>query len=182
MKKQEVASLSFRFASLYALVQSVETLSVAGYYIGASSYGDAGNTLVRLLPVFLGSVFLAGVSWYLWVHAGRLSKTLFPIESTEEGASHSSPLDIQEVAYRVFGLYVLFQAFSRISSLVVSILARSTAYQTHVQILPETWGSMATSILQLALGVWLILGAPKLDEFLKMVRGKNDEVEEEPKG
>jgi signal transduction histidine kinase len=182
MTKQEVASLSFRFASLYALVQSVEMLSYAGYYVGASAYGDTGNMLVRLTTVLLGSFFLAGLSWYLWVHAGRLSKTLFHTVGAGDDASHASPMEIQEVAYRVLGLYLFFQAFSRLSSVLGSIVARSNTYQSGVQILPETWVSVATMIVQFALSLWLILGAPKLDEVLRIIRHENDEIEDEPQG
>ena len=181
MTKQEVATLSFKIASVYALVQSVETLSVIGYYISTSSQGDAGSALVRLLSILLGSVFLAAVSWYLWVHASRLSKTLFPIESADVAASRSSAPEIQEVAYRVLGLYMLFWGFTRLSSLVVSIFARSKVYQGGSQISPETWGSAAAMIVQFALGLWLILGAPKLDELLKIIRHEDDELEEESK-
>jgi hypothetical protein len=180
MTKQEVASLSFRFASLYALVQSVEMLSYTGYYIAASAYGDTGNMLVRLTTVLLGSFFLAGLSWYLWVHAGRLSKTLFQTVGTGDDASHSSPMEIQEVAYRILGLYMFFQAFSRLSSVVGSIVARSNTYQGRVQIPPETWVTVATMIVQFALSLWLILGAPKLDEVLRIIRREKDDIEDEP--
>jgi len=182
MKKQEVATLSFKIVSLYALVQSVETLSVAGYYISSLSQGDAGGALVRLSTILLGTVFLAAVSWYLWVHAGRLSKTLFPIEGTEDAVSHSIPLEIQEVAYRVLGLYMLFWGLTRLSSLVVSIFARSKIYQGGGQISPETWGSAVAMIVQLTLGMWLILGAPKLEELLKIIRRESDEIENKPEG
>ena len=181
MTKQEVATLSFKIASVYALVQSVETLSVIGYYISTSSQGDAGSALVRLSTILLGSVFLAAVSWYLWVHASRLSKTLFPIERADVAASRSSAPEIQEVAYRVLGLYMLFWGFTRLSSLVVSIFVRSKVYQGGGQISPETWGSAAAMVVQFALGMWLILGAPKLDELLKIIRREDDELEEESK-
>jgi hypothetical protein len=182
MTKQEIASLSFRFASLYALVQSVEMLSYTGYSIGASPYGDMGNMLVRLTTVLLGAFFLAGLSWYLWVRAGRLSKTLFQTAGAGADATHSSPMEIQEVAYRVLGLYMFFQAFSRLSSVVGSIVARSSTYQGRVPIPPETWVSVATTFVQFALSVWLILGAPKLDELLKIIRREDDDIEDEPQG
>jgi hypothetical protein len=180
MTKQEVASLSFRFASLYALVQSVEMLSYTGYYIGASAYGDTGNMLVRLATVLLGTFFLAGLSWYLWVHAGRLSKTLFQTVGTGDDASHTSPMEIQEVAYRILGLYMFFQAFSRLSSVLGSIVVRSNTYQSRIPIPPETWVSVATMTFQFALSVWLILGAPKLDEVLRIIRREKDDIEDEP--
>jgi hypothetical protein len=87
----------------------------------------------------------------------------------------------QEVAYRILGLYMLFWGFTRLSSLVVSIFARSEVYQGGSQISPGTWGSGAAMIVQFALGLWLILGAPKLDELLKIIRREDDEVEEESK-
>jgi hypothetical protein len=181
MKKQEVATLSFKIVSLYALIQSVEGFSYIGYYISASSQADAGNALVRISTMVLVSVLLAGVSWYLWFRANRLSITIFPIEGAEDIGSRSSPLDMQEVAYRVLGLYLLFLSLSRLSSVIVSIFARSRAYQTSVQIPPETWGSIATMIVQFALSVWLILGAPKLEELLKIIRPDDYEVDEEQK-
>jgi hypothetical protein len=181
MTKQEVATLSFKIASLYALVQGVEMLSPVGYYISASSQADAGGAIIRISTIFLGSVFLAAVSWYLWVHAGRLSKILFPIESAVVAVSRSSAPELQEVAYRVLGLYMLFWGFTRLSSLVVSIFARSHVTQTGFQISPETWGSAVSMIVQFALGIWLILGAPKLDELLKIIRREDDDFEEESK-
>jgi ABC-type glucose/galactose transport system permease subunit len=180
MTKQEVATLSFRIASLYVLVQCVQTLSVAGYYISTSPQGEGGTALVRLSTILLGSVFLAAVSWYLWVRAARLSKALFPIEGVG-AVSSSSPSELQEVAYRILGLYMLFWGFTRLSSLAVSIFARSRVYPTGSQLSPDTWGNAAAMIVQFVLGIWLILGAPKLDELLKIIRREDDEVEDEPK-
>jgi hypothetical protein len=89
-------------------------------------------------------------------------------------------MEIQEVAYRILGLYMFFQAFSRLSSVLGSIVVRSNTYQSRIPIPPETWVSVATMTFQFALSVWLILGAPKLDEVLRIIRREKDDIEDEP--
>jgi hypothetical protein len=182
MTKREIAVLSFKVASLYALIQGVQALSNAGYYLFASSSRESHDIAVQIVAILGPSVVLFAVSWFVWVYAERLSASLFSAEGAPTRTTGSSASQIQEVAFKVLGLVVLLMALTRLVHLIVSMFAITEAAGFSPRVSVSQYAEGALVLVQLVVGVWLVLGAPRLDEWIQMIRGTYEGPSKQPPG
>lgn len=178
MNLRSLASLSCRFLALITavgVIHSSSALLISLSYALSPSMGTAfpvTGFLLQLAPV----AALILVSMILWMQADYIGARMVD-ESDESLVNVPKEQSLQALAFSVMGLYVLTGVLPRLAQqIIVSLTADSasanTAYPPPADIFVATmqiggWASMA---VELALGVWLLLGARGLVAFFANIR------------
>ena len=178
MNLRSLASLSCRFLALITavgVIHSSSALLISLSYALSPSAGTAfpvTGFLLQLAPV----AALILVSMILWMQADHIGARMVD-ESDESLVNLPKDQSLQALAFSVMGLYVLAGVLPRLAQqIIVSLTANSasanTAYPPPADIFVATmqiggWVSMA---VELALGLWLLLGARGLVFLLANVR------------
>jgi hypothetical protein len=120
---------------------------------------------VTTLPFFLN----LGAAAFLWLGADNLAKRMVKQDDTDV-----APLvvgrEAQTVAFSVLGLFTILQALPRLAQMLINLyLINQQDALTHRDFKGLTATDFAGVFLQLALGLWLLLGASGLVRWLHTI-------------
>ena len=150
MTKKEIATLSFKVLSLYAMLQLIDKL---GYIISYLLYGDRSgakflNFIIWAVPPLL--FLICGI--LLWYTASPLASSLFRTTGSED-KSNTSLIDIQVVAFSVVGLFVLAESFPNFVRVAVWYYLANAIQKSPLA------GDGSAFLLRSAFGFWLLFGS-----------------------
>jgi len=163
MTKKEIATLSFKLLSLYAILQLIDKL---GYIISYLMYGDlSGANFMNFISWAVPPVLFLICGILLWYTAAPLAGSLFKATGSNENSnSNASLIDIQIVAFSVVGLFVLAESFPNFMRLVVWYYLAN-----EIQKSPLT-GDGVAFLLQSVFGFWLLFGSRGIVNFIHRIR------------
>jgi hypothetical protein len=136
-------------------VEQIQPLSAAvGRVVGQTWYISRAWGLCVSLAIVLFPLGLGGLGFYL-LRAHRID--------TREG-SPLAPTDLWQIAAMFAGALVLSFAMPRLSQIVLNFNLNYApgALGTREYIAVQHWTAVLSFILEIALGVYLLLGAPRL--------------------
>ena len=154
MNKREVAILACRAFALYLIFWLVIQLEVVSY-VWATARGSelSAQRYPLILIPFATAVVLAIL---VWRKAGWLADRMVAgIPETEASATTLTAADLQVVAFTVVGLVLLVRTIPR----AATVLRR-----------PAEIAYLVSWLIQLALGVWLLLGSRGIVCVLRKIR------------
>jgi hypothetical protein len=173
MTKHELASFICKLFALYVILNALNS----GYLV---TFGFLTQMITRqsifprvsvispvffLIPVIL-PIFLAIILWKFSDTIATYMVGSNATQSTRE-VGHITPFDLHSIAFSVVGLYTLVQAFRQFPvSLITSWLTKSSIIG-YVPLNPSLESQLGMFLIQLALGIWLLFGAPQLVRFLR---------------
>ena len=181
MTKREVAVLACKILGVYFFIVSLSgfAFTVSMVFANFSRGTEDSMSNVRFVGL-VGPIPVIVLSILLWFLADRIAGRMV---SGTEGSTEVSKLtaaDIQAIAFSVVGMLVLTRFFPQLAQLIVnlSILDR----YDHAPMDAMTKGRIGGLIVQLAIGLWLLLGSRGLVGFLKTVREAGLEKSESTAG
>jgi hypothetical protein len=167
MNKREIAILSFRVLSFYALIEAIGKLSNVIYYIlqGISEETFVMNVLLQSIPLIL--LTLCGI--LLWYIAPLLATSIFK-STIQEKETKISSVDIQIIAFSVVGLCLLATALPNVAefvlvfySFLVTPISESNTILFH---------SIILFVLKIILGLWLLFDSRRIVNYIYRKREK----------
>lgn len=162
MTKKEIANLSFKVLSLYAVIKAIDKLSPLINYIYEYGLSDILNLIIFAAPMVL--LFLCG--GLLWFVAPLLA-SLISKSTVSEDNSDASLLSIQIIAFSVVGLYIISNSLPVFVRIIIWHFT-ITSYSTR-EVSPLL-GDILSSLVQVVLGLWLLFGSRGLVNFVNSMR------------
>jgi hypothetical protein len=158
--KREIANLSFKVLSLYAVIKAIDKLSSLISYMYQYSHTDLGvlDYMIFTAPVIL-LLLCGGILWFIApLLASSISKS-----TVSEDNSNASLLSIQMVAFSVIGLYMLVDSLpALVQATIWYFIVTGKRYQFAVDIIG--------SLVKIGLSLWLLFGSRGLINFINSMR------------
>jgi hypothetical protein len=161
MTKREIAILSFKVLSLYAVIRVIDNLPHTLYSL-FDNYAKnpiIPNVLITTIPPLL-LVLCAALLWYM---APFLASSVYKSVAFEN-EPNASLADIQTVAFTIVGLFLLASALPEIVSFIVIYYTMWTTDRGGKQVLIR---EIIVLFLKIGLGFWLLLGSRGLVNFIR---------------
>lgn len=172
MTKNQIASLASKLLGLYFAVHSF------GYLSGFASQLSLMNaSRVEFNRMFLYSVTLAcfaftlGIGLYLFFRAEKVASVLVASNSSEEQKVSARSHTIQTIAFSTVGLIITLQAIPHVINLIFQYLFTREGWSYPSATSARTYIDFITSLLQVALGLWLLFGSSTIQAWINKVRG-----------
>jgi hypothetical protein len=162
MTKKEIATLSFRVLSLYAFIKAIEHLSTVIYYAYQVGETDVPFFMTYAVPVLL--LALCGV--ILWFSSPLLASSISKTAASEDNSA-ASLLSIQTVAFSIVGLYMIADS---LPPLIRSAIWHFTSGSVVLGRNSPLFGVVAGSLIEIAIGLWLLFGSRGLVNFIAAMR------------
>lgn len=163
MKKIEIATLSFKVLSIYAIIQAISRLPDIFYYLFKNDNEEL--MILNLAIVSVPLLLLVISSVLLWFTAPLLATSIFK-SIVSEDRSEVSLVNIQIIAFSIVGLYILASSFPELVNIAIVIITAAS--------IEGGRGSMihivVVFILKIMLGLWLLLGSHGIVKFLSSLR------------
>ena len=165
MNKREIAVLSFKVLSFYALIQAIGKLSDVIYHIleGIPDGTFAGNLLLKSIPPTL----LTLCSILLWYFAPLLATNIFK-STMQEDKTEISSVDIPMIAFSVVGLCLLATALPNVADLVLVLY--SFVGTPIVEINSIVIYNIFVLLLKVILGLWLLFDSRRIVNYVYQKR------------
>lgn len=182
MTQREIARLCCKIIAIYALIRSIE--SVNGiinilYMLPVLADGDSlGIPWNIYATVFLGAlppVVLAAVAIFFWRQSGIIAAWItgrnFQNESEEPNPIHKrvDAQELQVVAFATIGLWAIVSSISRFISSATWV-ARDSLSSSEESSLFVLILHLASPVILLCLGFWLLFGARGIVQLLYKLR------------
>jgi hypothetical protein len=176
MAKRDIFSIASKILGLYMLVRTVESLQFAmtGFAMVIGTPGFSLFNLSRMEGRFwqlavsnLPVLFFAAASFCLIVWADEIAKALCAGEESSEIKGALDKDTLQQIALITVGVFVIAHAFSIMTQVVVRMLYLSAYART----MPDFfWSDLLSHGVELAIGVYLVLGAKGLVKIINKIR------------
>jgi len=167
MTKRDIATLSFKVLSIYALIRAIDKLSDI-FYINFQGY-DNKTIILNLALISVPLILLVICSLLLWFFAPLLANSIFK-SIIPEDKSDASLENIQRIAFSIVGLYLIASGLPELVNMVTIFV---TPLMTSVPVrggLSPMINLSIVFILKIALGLWLLLGSRGLINFIRSTR------------
>jgi hypothetical protein len=176
MAKRDIFSIACKILGLYMLVRTVESFQYAmmGFAVVIGAPGFSLFSLSRMDSRFwqlaasnLAVLFFAAASFCLIVWADDIAKALCAGEESSEIKGALDKDTLQQIALITAGVFVIAHAFSIITQAVFRMLYVSAYART----MPDFfWSDLLSHGVELAIGVYLVLGAKGLVKVISNLR------------
>jgi hypothetical protein len=176
MTKREIAALAFRVLALWVFAQSATGLSIVATGLvsllsGAFGKMDQPSVLYGIAIGSVPPIVLFAMSAFLWTKADAIAIHLYSDEDTVQPSQGDAPAttDLLAIAFASIGMYILVLAIPEFSSHLAKPLIADVS-------LREVWADSGwrlifwTKLLQVALGVWLMIGMRGIARFVKSLQ------------
>ncbi len=166
MKKTEIAILSFKVLSIYAVIQSLYQVYNFLYFLSYQKQLEAGEKY-NLLLASVPSLLMILCAIILWFGSPLLANKIF--ENNEfKVESPSSYENFQSVAFSVVGLFLLSTSLPAVVEIVLVALMTTDTKNNFASLAP----TIIEISLKVALGTWLLLGSRGFVNFLTRLSTK----------
>jgi hypothetical protein len=164
MSPQQTAALGVR---LFAIWLAIYCARWAPYLFGVARDSDeVGITIVTLLAALLS----VAVVLLLWFFPHSVARAILPAAGPQQAAI-ASPETWLAIGCALLGLWVLAEAVpAAIRSVYVLVYTKRGNIP-----LPDAWSSsFVYALAEIAIGVWLVLGASGLRKLMRWARGRQE--------
>ncbi len=168
MKKHEIAILSFKVLSIYALLQTINGFYSFLYYLFYQKQLDLGEKY-NLLMSSVPSLIIGLSAVILWFGSPFLANLVFKKDDVEMKL-FSSLEDIQRVAFSVVGLFLIATSLPAVVEIILVLQMASETKGGSGSMIP----TIVEILLKGSLGVWLLFGSRGLVNFLMYMNGKRE--------
>lgn len=166
MTPQQILIVAVRLFAIFWFVISIGHLVSA-----ARTWENTGPDILAVIGVFVPILELV-VSAVLWLFPATLSRRLLKSDDWSSDAPGPALLEWQAMLTAVLGLWVLSWTIPDVVywiSYFIALAKIETGYKL-ADVLADQLPYVASTVVQLGIGGWLILGAPGFSEFLLRVR------------
>ena len=168
MKKHDIAILSFKILSIYAVIQFIYQFYTFVYYISYEKQLELDQKYSLLLSS-VPSLLMALCAIILWFSAPMFANLIFKNDDNEIN-SQSSLADIQRVAFSVLGMYLIATSLPAVVEIILVIQMTSEVKNGSGSMVP----TIVEILLKGILGVWLLFGSNGIVNFLRYMNGKRE--------
>ena len=178
MSKKDVANLACKLLALYTIVNGL-TGGLSGLAtvsaILADNRGRIGPSPLKVVLMscgpFLIYIFVGIGLWYLSDRISNFIANEIHL-GKNESLSKKTVEEVQTIAFSVLGLFFIGGALSKAVSPIISLLMvdSSNVPIINSQVQYANIGKLLEVVIQLAFGLWLLLGTQGLVYVLKRVR------------
>ena len=176
MRNHEIASLASKLLGLYFAVHSVGYLSALGSQLSLTSAARVSANQLFLYTVSLSCfAFTLCAGLFLIFRASRVSTLLVGTKESDERSSAVRSRNIQVIAFSTVGLIMCLQSFPHLINLTVNYWFSREGWLYRSGPGANAYIDFITSLIQLGLGIWLLLGATAVAGLVNRVRGDFEE-------
>ncbi len=164
MSKKEVTNLACKLLAIYTIIFGL----TGGLSNLAFAIGQGSASLREVVITSLGPFVMFVVGMGLWFLSGKLSDYIGNEKQSGkfETSNKKTVEEIQTIAFSVLGLFFIGAALPKAVTPIMLFLAPNMGPGLNWQ----AFGQLLQVVVQLAFGLWLLLGAQGLVNFLKKVR------------
>lgn len=154
MQKEEVVGIAVR---LFAIFLFLYTLRYVSGLLPLAAAPPPNN--VSLMFIFLLGLFPILAAVLLWFFPLTVAGRIIPNIKSKTSTSKLSAGEIEVVAFSVMGLWVLTFAIPDTFYWVTFVLLLKNVEVGNVHLTPDNIASIVTTIVELAIGFWLLFGS-----------------------
>lgn len=171
MNKRDVASIACRILGVYFFTKSIQEVPIFIFTL-VSTFAVAPQTLSGWLTFwgiavsFLNATLTLGISLLLWFKARQFAERIFPEDSSP------TTLAVDErfmpMALSLTGVVVLALTLPYLFSTTITYLTLpETLSHVPMDRIIRNRIDIGTSIFQILIGIWLVLGAGNISRIIK---------------
>jgi hypothetical protein len=169
MTKQDIATLSFKVLSIYAIIHAFNKLpSLFNYMLRSNAFDELSmlNFMPQAVPIIL--ILICGI--LLWYCAPLLAATIFKSNLPEE-KSETTLRDIQITAFMIIGLFVIASSLTDITrDTLFDLFLTSSRYGADQEMKNVRVAYLVLFVTKVSFGLWLLLGARGIANFIMSLR------------
>lgn len=162
MNGSALLTVAVRLFSIYLVIYTLHYTSTMLPFVMAP---PPNNVTWTYVAVFASSFLLAAL--LLFKFPGLISRKL--LGGSHETTNHEGREDIEIIAFTVLGLWVLSRAIPDIFYWV-TFSYKIYAVRTSPALAPDQIGNIVGTVVELAIGGWLVFGANGLKGILRSLR------------
>jgi hypothetical protein len=157
MTKAEMGELSCKLLGIYAFIVSLTMIQFPVSWLQPGLWEKTSGLAMAM--AFIPTVLLLFCAAFLWLSSRRYN---FNSRGSSEGSSSITPAILQDIAFSVAGIFTLIDAVPQLGTLVFELSSGPSRNLLF-------WLHLATFLVRLALGLWLLLGADGLRKFINRI-------------
>lgn len=165
MHKEQVVGLAVRLFALFLGIYVLRYGSGLIPYLADSSTFKISFTFLILVVLF---PVLAAI--LLWMFPLTIAAKLIPNIKTQEPPKSLDSTEIEVIAFSILGLWVLASALSDAFHWVTYIYIIKNSVAPRVELSPENIGNIVATVVELAIGFWLLFGAKGVIGVIRRMR------------
>ncbi|MCC7204591.1 MAG: hypothetical protein IT441_05895 [Phycisphaeraceae bacterium] len=165
MNKRDIAFLACRLLALYTWIHVVFRVDyLAGGVFGLFETKEVSLSLTLRILYFLSAslplILFAALGALLWFRAARLADRMVRGTDSEATPLPADRHTVQAIAFSAIGLFVLLQVIPTFATQMMTAAVAQDLSRTRYELLDWRWKTaVAATLVQIALGLWLLLGA-----------------------
>jgi len=173
MTKRDLAALACKLLAVYFFIKnfSLVLIALSGVVmslIQASQTVFGWQIVLMSVINLIGPVVLLVIVYFLWFKADNCAQRLFPEDSAPTVLATDS--GFMPVALALTGVIVLTVVLPHLLSLfAVYLKTPETFYHVPKYELARNRIDVATTIIQVLVGIWLVFGAGKISPIIKTI-------------
>lgn len=165
MNKEQLVGLGVR---LFAVFIVVYTLRYATSLIGFAMMDPPDYIAASFILLIGFSPVLIAI--LLWRFPLTVASKLIPKIKTSEKPRPLGEMELQVVAFSILGLWVLASAIPHIFYWITYVYRIKNVGFGNIELTPQNIGGIVSTVVELVLGVWLLLGAKGLVGIIRRLR------------
>jgi hypothetical protein len=163
MTNAQVVALGVRLFSIWLALYLVRHVP-AMWSLNTQQFPDSGAAAAVVIVSFI----LIAVAVSLWFFPLTVARKLIPKATLDQPTP--LPIDqLQSAGFCLLGLWVLTEAVPR-SVYITFIVYHSTRPNAMVALEPHNYAAIAQTVIELAVGLWLLFGARGLLRVIRWAR------------
>ena len=172
MTKHQIAALASKLLGLYFAVHSIVYLSALGSQLSLTSAAGANFNRLFFYCVTIASFALTlGAGLFLFFRAETMAAVLVGPETESEEKPAVRSQNIQVIAFSTVGLVLSLQSVPHLINLILTYWFAREGWLYRSGTSPYTYIDFLSSLLQFALGIWLLFGARGIAIVINRMRG-----------
>lgn len=173
MEKREIAVLSSRMLSIYALISAFRELNLP-ILIDLLFNANFSGPLVVLVVItpFIPFALLLALGFFLWRNAGRIAGLMVGGGEPQSPGPGPGGRDLQAIAFLVLGMFLLASSLPWLLQMAVRVILvyqENNIYRAEIMT-TRFVSELAGLVLQAAAGLWLFLGSRGITGMLYSIR------------
>jgi hypothetical protein len=165
--KEQIVGLAVRLFAVFLVIYVVRHASSLIPLLSESSkyrVGAAYLTLIVLFPIVAAIL--------LWRLPLTVAATLIPGVNTKKRPRPINSTDMERVAFTILGVWVFATAIPDVVYWTTFVYLLNNASAGKPIFAPEDLSNIVATAVELAIGLWLLLGTRGIIDFLRRLRGE----------
>ena len=165
MHKEQIVGIAVRLFALFLVVYVLRHASALIPYLADSSSYKISFTFLFLIVLF---PILAAI--LLWLFPLTVAAKLIPDIKAKERPKTLSSTEIEQVAFTIFGLWVLTQAIPDIFYWATFVYMAKSLGMGRAELSPDNISNVVVTVLELVIGFWLLFGSKGIVGVIRRIR------------